>query len=114
MTQQARIAALKAQIGGSRDGALLRYALARALLEDGRDELAIHALREALKFDASYSAAWKDLGRALHKCGDNEAAAEAFRKGIAVAEKRGDVQAGKEMRVFLRRIERETTAGRTD
>ncbi len=114
MTQQARIAALQAQIGGSRDGALLRYALARALLEAGHDESAINALREALQFDAGYSAAWKELGRALHKCGDNEAAAEVFRKGMAVAEKRGDVQAGKEMRVFLRRIERETAAGRTD
>ncbi len=112
--QQARIAALKAQIGGSRDGALLRYALARALLEAGHDESAISALREALQFDTGYSAAWKDLGRVLHKCGDSEAAAEAFRKGIAVAEPRGDIQAAKEMRVFLRRIERETAAGRTD
>jgi len=114
MTQQARIAALQTQIGGPRDGALLRYALARALLEAGHKQPAISALREALQFDAGYSAAWKDLGRVLHQCGDSEAAAEAFRKGIAVAEKRGDVQAAKEMRVFLRRIERETAAGRTD
>ena len=35
----------------------------------------------------------------------------ALRQGIAVAEARGDVQAAKEMRVFLRRLEKSAGGG---
>ncbi|HEY9112841.1 MAG TPA: tetratricopeptide repeat protein [Rhodanobacteraceae bacterium] len=101
-----RINALKAQLGGPRDGALLRYSLGAALLEAGDPSEAIAQLRAALDFDADYSAAWKLLGKACLQSGEAQAAAEAWRRGIAIAEAHGDVQAAKEMRVFLKRIER--------
>ncbi len=100
-----RIDALKAQLGGSRDGALLRYSLGMALLDAGENVEAMVHLRAALDFDSGYSAAWKQLGRACQRAGDAHAAAEAWRRGIAAAEARGDVQAAKEMRVFLGRLE---------
>ncbi|MBU6246932.1 MAG: hypothetical protein KGN77_04175 [Xanthomonadaceae bacterium] len=101
-----RIAALRAQCGGPRDGALLRFSLGNALLEAG-DAIAARAeFERATGFDAAYSAAWKLLGRACHQAGDTAAAAEAWRRGIAAAEARGDEQARKEMTVFLRRLER--------
>jgi len=103
MNQQ-RIEALRAQLGGSRDGALLRYSLGNALLETGDAAEAVMQLREALTFDPTYTAAWKVLGKAQLAAGDSIAAADAWREGIAVAEKRGDVQAAKEMRVFLKRV----------
>jgi predicted Zn-dependent protease len=103
MNQQ-RIEALRAQLGGSRDGALLRYSLGNALLETGYAAEAVMQLREALTFDPTYTAAWKILGKAQLAAGDPVAAAEAWQEGIAVAEKRGDVQAAKEMRVFLKRV----------
>ena len=100
-----RIDALRAQLNGPRDGALLRYSLGTALLEAGDAAEAMVQLRAATGFDAGYSAAWKQLGRACQQAGDTPAAAEAWRHGIAAAEARGDVQAAKEMRVFLKRLE---------
>ena len=55
---------------------------------------------------ALYSAAWKLLGRALSDDGRAPEALEAYRSGIAAAEKKGDKQAGKEMAVFAKRIEK--------
>jgi predicted Zn-dependent protease len=103
----ALIAGLRAQCGGPRDGGLLRFSLGNALLGDGQPAEAAAELRRALDFDAGYSAAWKLLGKACLAMDDHEAAAEAWRRGIAVASQRGDKQAEKEMSVFLRRLERD-------
>lgn len=105
-TETSLVARLRAQVGGPRDGALLRYSLGNALLAANDAAAAVRELRAALAFDASYSAAWKQLGHALVAAGDATAAAEAWRRGIEAAEARGDVQAGKEMAVFLRRLGR--------
>jgi predicted Zn-dependent protease len=102
----ALIAGLRAQCGGPRDGALLRFSLGNALLEVGDHIAAAEELRRALSFDPHYSAAWKLLGKACLASGDTPGAAEAWRQGIAVAQQRGDKQAEKEMAVFLRRIEK--------
>lgn len=98
------IANLRTQLGGPRDGAMLRYSLGNALLDSGDAAQAVLQLREALTFDPEYSAAWKALGKAQLAIGDANAAAEAWREGIGVADRRGDVQAAKEMTVFLKRI----------
>lgn len=96
---------LRRMCGGPRDGALLRVALANALIaEDGKVE-AIAELRRALVFDPDYSAAWKQLGKLLAESGDTPAAMDAYGHGIGAANKRGDKQAEKEMQVFLRRLE---------
>jgi predicted Zn-dependent protease len=97
---------LQAQLGGPRDGALLRYSLGQALLAGGDAAGAVRELRAALGFDESYSAAWKALGQASLAAGDAGAAAVPWRRGPAPATARGDVQAGKEMTVFLRRLQR--------
>jgi len=102
----ARIDSLQAQVGGPRDGALLRFALASALLEAGRHGEACTQFRAAVEFDPGYSAAWKLLGKSHRAAGEHDAAAAAWREGIAAAEARGDKQAQKEMQVFLRRLER--------
>lgn len=102
-----RIANLRAQCNGPRDGALLRYALGNALLDTGDAAMAAEEFRHALRFDARYSAAWKLLGKACLAVDDRAGAAGAWRQGITVAQERGDKQAEKEMQVFLRRVERE-------
>ena len=99
-------ARLRAMCGGARDGALLRVSLANALLAAGERAAAIEELRRALEFDADYSAAWKLLGKALAESGDVSGAITAYENGIAAASKRGDKQAGKEMAVFLRRLQK--------
>jgi predicted Zn-dependent protease len=100
----ALLASLRAQCGGPRDGALLRFSLGNALLGEGQATEAVAELRRAVAFDPAYSAAWKLLGKACLAAGDTADAAAAWRQGIAVAVARGDKQAEKEMTVFLRRL----------
>ena len=103
----ALIASLRQQCDGPRDGALLRFSLGNALLGLGEIDDAIDELQRAVAFDPAYSAAWKLLGKARLEAGQPQAAATAWRNGIAAATQRGDKQAEKEMTVFLRRLERE-------
>jgi Tfp pilus assembly protein PilF len=100
------IASLRQQCDGPRDGALLRFSLGNALLGDGDAAAAVDELRRALAFDPTYSAAWKLLGKACLQADQPQAAADAWRSGIAAAAQRGDKQAEKEMTVFLRRLEK--------
>ncbi|MGH8173558.1 MAG: tetratricopeptide repeat protein [Rhodanobacteraceae bacterium] len=104
-----RITRLRAQVGGPRDGALLRFSLGTALLAAGDASGAAVALREALSFDEGYSAAWKLLGQALADSGDTTGAITAYERGIEIARARGDRQAEKEMGVFLRRLTKPAT-----
>lgn len=101
----ALIASLRQQCDGPRDGALLRFSLGTALLGEGDTTTAIDELRRAVTFDPAYSAAWKALGKACLADGQAQAAAEAWRQGMAAAAQRGDKQAEKEMAVFLRRLD---------
>ena len=101
------IDALQKQVGGPRDGALLRFSLGQALLTGGNTAAAVDSLRAALAFDPNYSAAWKLLGQALLQGNERTAATAAWEHGISVAAMRGDTQAAKEMTVFLRRAQRE-------
>ncbi|OOG48615.1 tetratricopeptide repeat protein [Rhodanobacter sp. C01] len=105
----ALIASLRQQCDGPRDGALLRFSLGNALLGHGEIDAAIGELQRAVAFDPTYSAAWKLLGKANLEAGQLQAAATAWRNGIAAAAQRGDKQAEKEMTVFLRRLEKEKT-----
>jgi predicted Zn-dependent protease len=100
-----------AMLAAGRDGALLRFSLGNEHLKAGDAESAVPHLRKAVALDPGYTAAWKLLGRALVDSGQPVEALAAYREGIAVAARKGDKQAGKEMTVFARRIERALSAG---
>ena len=102
---------LRKMLDGGRDNALLRFSLGNEYLKSGDAASAAVHLEAAVKHDPAYSAAWKLLGRALDESGALEPALEAYREGIAVAERKGDKQAAKEMTVFARRIERRIAGG---
>jgi predicted Zn-dependent protease len=96
-------------LAAGKDSALLRFSLGNAYLqsEDQDSHLrAITHLREAVKHDSDYSAAWKLLGKAYIAVGDVTNAADAYREGIRAAEAKGDKQAAKEMAVFLKRLQK--------
>ncbi len=99
--------ALEALLAGGRDDALLRFSLGGACLKDGDTAAAAEHFQRALEHDAGYSAAWKLLGQAFAGAGRNADAVKAWTKGIETAEAKGDVQAAKEMRVFLKRLQRQ-------
>jgi len=102
------IASLEKLLGTPRDGALLRYSLGIEYLKIESADKAAGYLREAVARDPGYSAAWRALGKALEAAAQPAEALEAYRSGIAAAQKKGDKQAQKEMTVFARRIEKRT------
>jgi Tfp pilus assembly protein PilF len=89
-----------------RDGALLRFALGMEYLKIENSGKAAEHLHQAVVKDPGYSAAWRALGKALESTGQTAEALEAYRSGIAAAQKKGDKQTEKEMTVFARRIEK--------
>ena len=97
---------LEALLARGQDNALLRFGLANEYLKLGKPEIAIGHLRKAIAHDPKYSAAWKRLGKALADTGRTADAIQAYEEGIRVAEEKGDVQAAKEMRVFLQRLQK--------
>jgi Tfp pilus assembly protein PilF len=94
---------------GGRDDKLLHFSLATEYLKVERFAEAAAAAARAVEIDPEYSAAWKIRGKALAAAGQALEAGEVFRLGIAVAERSGDIQAAKEMRVFLKRLARSAT-----
>lgn len=100
------IAAFEKLLDGPRDGALLRFGLGQEYLKIGDLPRAVAMFESAVERDPQYSAAWKALGKARAENGQRELARQALERGITVAEARGDVQAAKEMKVFLRRLNR--------
>lgn len=103
---------LERMLAGGADNAMLRYGLGKAYLDAKELEAAIDHLKRAVEQDPDYSAAWKLLGRAYAGAERKPEAIEAYENGIRVAEGRGDLQAAKEMRVFLRRLK--PTAAESD
>ena len=95
---------LEAMLAAGQDNPLLRFTLGNVLLKQGRAQDAVEHLRQAVRQDPGYSAAWKVYGKALQALGDSQGAVQAYETGIAKARQKGDVQAAKEMGVFLKRL----------
>ncbi len=91
-------------LAAGKDSALLRFGLGSEHLKRGDPAAAAAHLRQAVELDPKYSAAWKLLGKANEAAGNTPAAADVWKQGIAVAEANGDLQAAREMGVFLKRI----------
>ena len=97
---------LESMLAAGHDNALLRFGLGQALLKEGRATDAARHLAAAVHHDAGYSAAWKLLGKARLESGDAPGALAAYRDGVDAARAQGDMQAAREMAVFLRRLEK--------
>ncbi len=100
------IANLEKLLEQGKESALLRFSLGNEYLKLEQTWVAIFHFKRALELDPKYSAAWKMLGTALEKGDNPHEALQTFRRGIEIAQQRGDQQAAKEMTVFARRIEK--------
>ena len=100
------IDALKKMLEQGQDNLLLRFGLGQMLLKQGDNAEAIEHLQKAVEFDPQHSAAWKLLGKALAAENRQSEAIVAYKQGIAVAENKGDIQAAREMKVFLKRLQK--------
>jgi predicted Zn-dependent protease len=96
--------ALEQMLAQGKDNALLRYTLGTICLKEGSLDDAVRHLQEALRQDDKHTASWKSYAKALAEFGQVDDARAAYEKGIAVAESNGDIQAAREMKVFLKRL----------
>lgn len=107
------IASLEALLAKGNDGPTLRLALASKYLEAGDPAAAVRHAEQAVVLDPQYSAAWRAYGQALTAAGRDADAVRSYEHGIEVAERRGDQQAAKEMRVFAKRLQKKPGAPST-
>jgi len=98
--------ALEKMLAKGMDNALLRFGLGKGYLDAGELARAAEHLQHCVQFDPQYSAAWKLLGQALNKQGLIDQARAAWTQGLRVADEKGDKQAGKEITVFLKRLDK--------
>jgi Tfp pilus assembly protein PilF len=97
---------LEKMLGKGIDNPLLRFGLGKGYLDEGQFSVAAEHLQHCVRFDPQYSAAWKLLGKALLGQGDPLAARHAWEQGLLAASGHGDKQTEKELRVFLRRLDK--------
>jgi len=90
---------LELMLQRGQDSPLLRFSLGGACLDDGD-------LPAAVEQNPGYSAAWRRLGDACARAGSTERAVDVYERGIEIATAGGDLQAAREMTVFLRRLRR--------
>ena len=102
--------ALEKLLEAGKDDAMLRFTLGSICLQEADLDTALAHVERAIAFDPDYSAAWKLHGAILHKLGRFEEALQVWREGRALAERKGDLQAAKEIGVFLKRLERQCIA----
>lgn len=96
---------LEKMLANGQDNALLRFGLGNAYLNANDADHAVEHLEKAVQQDPAYSAAWKLYGKALAALNRDEEAIAAYHSGISMAEEKGDIQAAKEMKVFLKRLQ---------
>jgi predicted Zn-dependent protease len=100
------ISNLESMLASGQDNALLRYTLGSHYLKVGDVRRAVEHLRESVRLDPGYSAAWKMYGKSLAAADELAGARDAYIEGIQAARKKGDIQAAREMQVFLKRVQK--------
>lgn len=106
MDRDEKIRRLEALLETERDEALTYFLLGREYMEAQRFEDAGRVLQRCVELNPRYTAAYRFLGDSHRLAGARDLARQAYAAGITVAQETGDVQAGKEMEVFLKRLER--------
>ena len=82
----------------------LPFLLGKALFDAGRFADAVDRLASAAQRNPRLAAVRRFWGEALREAGRPEDAMRAWNEGIALSEETGDLQAGKEMKVLLKRL----------
>jgi len=111
---QSRIEQFESLLAQNPHSELLCYALGNEYLEVGRFDDAAESFRAAIRLKSKYTAAYRQLGKALEKLGDAEGARQAYLDGVAIGEQTGDLQTVKEMKVFLQRLDKAKNAAAND
>jgi len=86
------------------DDSLTQFLLGRELMEVKEFEEATQAFEKSVQLNPQYTAAYRYLGDSHRLAGNLARAREIYEAGITVAQATGDLQAGKEMQVFLKKL----------
>src|SRR4051794_28223615 len=92
---------IEALLAENPEDSFLRYGLAMEHASAGEHAAAVRVFRELLARDADYVPAYLQAGQALIREGEDDEAKEMLKKGIAVAQRKGDEHAAGEMAGFL-------------
>jgi Tfp pilus assembly protein PilF len=103
-----RLAQFQALLALEPEDTVLRFGLGELYFEAADYTQAAEQFAAIVRLDPQYSAAYRYLGQSYAALGQQAEAEEVFRRGIAIAEARGDLQTAKEMQVFLRRLHKST------
>jgi len=87
------------------ENVMVRYSLGLEYLKAKRYEEAEREFRVAVRLKPDYSAAYRELGKALVGLARPDEAREIYQKGAEIACEKGDLQTKREIEVFLRRLE---------
>jgi len=107
VTRKERMQALSDLLAKDPDDIFSRYALAVEYAGEENLDMAIDELREVVRRDPAYFAAYRQLGQIHLKLNQTKSAKEYYRVGIELAEKAGDLHSKKEMEEELEDIEDE-------
>jgi len=102
--QEAAVAAAPADVRA-------RLALAGSYRKLGMAAMAVAQLKAALAADAQMSVVYLELGRALEEAGVPDEAAAVYRRGIPLADGKGDLMPRNQMQTRLAALERRQKAG---
>lgn len=96
-----RLEAVKALVAQDPANSRVRYMLCMEYMSARDFAAAVAELRELLARDGDYVAAYYQAGRASEEAGDEEAAREFYRGGIATARRVNDAHALSELQAAL-------------
>ncbi len=99
------IEALEKRLAEGHDDLLLRLGLGGEYVRRKDYEQAVPHLEAAVRWAPGHAAAWKLLGNAWTALGQTARARAAYEHGIEAAEASGHIQAAREMKVFLKRLD---------
>jgi uncharacterized protein HemY len=109
--RQALKARLLQRLAQGHDDALLRFTLGRLMLDEAEPEAALPHLQAAVQQQPEHSASWAQLGLCLQRLGRLADAHQHWQQGLAVAARRGDQQALRQMSVWLRAAVKQAGGG---
>jgi len=108
---QERIEAFKAMVAAQPEQEMVWYGLANEYVKLERWDEAADALRQVVKLNAEFTAAYQMLGTALMNQGQREEARRAWTDGIEVANRTGAWKARQHMEGLLANSETTTAGG---
>ena len=104
---QSRIEAFEEMVKENPDEVMVWYGLATEYSKLERWSEAANALRNVIRCNPDYTAAYQLLGSALIRLGEKAAAREIWTEGIATATRTGAWKAGQHMQGLLAEMETE-------